>query len=48
MNTRGKRAKCEGTKIMNPLDAVSTKDMPRERTTKSFLYSNFIDHQKGK
>jgi hypothetical protein len=26
MNIRGTRAKCERTKIMNPLDAASTKD----------------------
>jgi hypothetical protein len=33
---------------MNPLDAASTEDKSQERTTKSFLYSNFTDHRKRK
>jgi hypothetical protein len=33
---------------MNPLDATSTEDKSQERTTKSFLYSNFADHRKRK
>jgi hypothetical protein len=41
MNTRGTRAKCETTEIINPLDAASTKNKLRGRTTKSFLYSSF-------
>jgi hypothetical protein len=29
---------------MNSFDATSTKDKLQERTTKSFLYSDFADH----